>query len=73
MRSRIKVGGKYYRPVPWVVDSECQGCVFQEISGCPHEATDCCDWGNEFQGVIFIRMGKEAMAEYIAKRLEPDE
>lgn len=70
MRTKIKINGKYYAPMPWHVDSECFGCIFQEISGCPHEATDCCDWGSEFQGKIFIPATKQGMASYIAKKLE---
>ncbi len=70
MRTKIKIKGKYYRPVPWHVPNECNGCIFQEISGCPHEDTDCCDLGAEFDRMILIPATKQGMADYIAKKLE---
>ena len=71
MRTKILVEGKYYRPVPWLIDGNCDGCAFDHI-GCVNtaERNNPCDDGNEFAGVIFIRHTKEAMAEYVVKRLE---
>lgn len=75
MRTKILVEGKYYRPVPWLVDGECDGCVF-EHAGCINreDRNMPCDDGQEFTGMIFIRHTKKAMAEYVAKKLgAPDE
>lgn len=71
MRTKIKVDGKFYRPVPWLEESDCVGCAFEKSQGCPHNDSDCCNWDDEFSGQILIPMGKEAMAEYIARRLAP--
>lgn len=76
MRTKIKVNGKYYRPVPWLEEGECDGCALDkpgsncyntEANGSP------CDDGQEFSGHIFIRHTKEALAEYIAKKLGADD
>ena len=74
MRSKIKFEGVWLRPVPWLAKEDCRGCYIDENHG------DCgfntyanenpCDDGNEFTGMIFIRCGKEAMADYIAQKLE---
>lgn len=73
MRSKVKFEGKYYRPVPWHVEGNCDGCAL-DIEGRPCEFNDAsrgspCDDGREFAGMIFIRHTKEAMAEYIARKL----
>ena len=74
MRTKVRFEGKYYRPVPWHEEGECDGCAM-DIQGKSCEFNDGsrgspCDDGNEFAGMIFIRSTKEAMAEYIAKKLE---
>lgn len=71
MRTKIKVDKKYYKPVPWFDEGECTGCHFNKTGAmdCPNGNSDACDSGNEFEGVIFIPHTKEAMAEYIAKKL----
>ena len=73
MRTKIKVNGAWYKPVPWHVDGECTGCVF-DGENCVNKATgrftELCDDGKEFSGMIFIRNTKESLAEYVAKRLD---
>lgn len=77
MRSKIKVNGDWYKPVPWFVDAECDGCIFDTL-GCINSEHGgkferLCDAGQEFEGMIFIRNTKEALAEYVAKRLGVDD
>ena len=60
MRSRIRVNDQWYKPVPWLKEGECDGCSFGSL----------CDDGMEFSGMIFIPNTKEALAEYVVKRLE---
>lgn len=66
MRSKIRVNDQWYRPVKWLADGDCEGCSF--------DGRDCsdglCDDGMEFSGMIFIPNTKEALAEYVVKRLE---
>lgn len=78
-RQRAKYQGKYYRLVPWLKEGDCDGCVFQipprspaPYKGCPNDTLDGepCDAGNEYSGMIFIECGKEALAKYIAQKLE---
>ena len=77
MRTKIRVEGKWYKPVPWLQDlvpgaSECDGCAFGDSTlPCLNtsERNNPCDDGNEFSGMIFIRATKAAMAAYVAKRL----
>lgn len=86
MRTKIKVDGKYYRPVPWLQPDaeECKGCAFDrgdyvssKEAGCINKADGDkggpCDDGNEFGGMIFIRFSKEAMAAYVAAKLGADD
>lgn len=74
MRSKIKVNGKFYRPVPWMLGDECDGCFF-EHEGCINVESNNspCDDGNEFTGKILIPATKKAMAEYVAKKLGADD
>jgi hypothetical protein len=75
MRTKIRVGDKWYRPVPWLVeDDNCEGCAFDD-NGCINadlrgRFTNLCDTHHEFEGMIFIRNTKESLAEYVAKRLD---
>jgi hypothetical protein len=74
MRTKIKVNGAWYKPVPWHVDGECTGCVFDD-NGCINaelrgKFVNLCDSSQEFEGMIFIRNTKESLAEYVAKRLD---
>lgn len=73
MRSKIKFNGIWYKPVPWLGAGGCQGCdMYQNKSGqCLNDVADGepCSDGGEFEGKIFIRFGKEALAEYIALKL----
>lgn len=71
MRTKIRVDNKWYRPVPWFTEGNCEGCVL-DLGGCVNtpERNNPCDNGNEFTGMIFIPNTKEAIAEYVAKRLE---
>lgn len=74
MRSRIKVNGTWYKPVPMVKHGYCVGCALDEETDCINGELglypDACNWGSEFQGMVFIKHGKEALADYIAKKLE---
>lgn len=82
MRSKIKVDDDWYKPVPWFVEAECDGCIFDTL-GCINSEhggkferlcdAGQCDAGQEFEGMIFIRNTKEALAEYVAKRLGVDD
>jgi hypothetical protein len=76
MRTKIRVDNKWYRPVPWHVDGECDGCVFDGkdcINDSSSKFAGLCDDGCEFSGMIFIRNTKEHFAEYVAKKLEGPE
>ena len=70
MRTKIRVNDRYYKPVPWLKPTECDGCAFDK-DGCINtaERNQPCDDGNEFGGMIFIPHNKQAIAEYVAKRL----
>ena len=76
MRKRIKFKGVWYKPVPWVKPNNCDGCAMQYDANqnpkqCINDVWDDepCNTDSEFEGKVFIRCGKEALAEYIAKRL----
>jgi hypothetical protein len=75
MRTKIRVGDKWYRPVPWLIEEDaCKGCAFNN-DGCINakltgKFANLCEARHEFEGMIFIRNTKEAMAEYVIKRLE---
>lgn len=73
MTQKIRHQDKYYRAVPWFGEGSCEGCAFHEQRPCPntdgiHKGQ--CDDGGKFMGFVFIRPSKEAMAEYITKKLE---
>ena len=71
MRSRIKVNGQWYRPVPWFGEGkECTGCAFEQ-KGCinPADRGGPCDDGNEFEGHIFIPNTKAAYEEYLTQQV----
>ena len=74
MRSRIRHEGVWYKPVPWLVEGECHGCAMNTAtyrSTCYNQgAVESCSEGNEFEGMVLIRCGKEGLAEYIAAKLE---
>ena len=65
MRSKIRVNGLWYRPVPWPEDGTCQGCAFA-LESCINTASrgDPCNNGNEFGGMVLIRHTKEAYEQY---------
>lgn len=66
MRSRIKVDGAWYRPVPWMTASGCDGCAFDK-NGCINttEYGSPCDDGGEFDGMVLIPNNKEAYEQYM--------
>jgi hypothetical protein len=69
MRSKIKVNGKFYKPMPWLEEG-CLGCDL-DGNGCINSGDeDPCDDGYEFAGYIFVQMSPEGMARYVAARLE---
>lgn len=72
MRSRIKVNGLWYRPVPWFAEggAECTGCAF-ERNGCinTEDRDNPCDEGQEFDSQIFIRYTKEAYENYLTQQV----
>ena len=68
MRSKIKVNGTWYKPVPSLKQGYCYGCVLDMTH--KFDCLNACSVNGEFQHVVFIKHGKEAMAEYIAKKLE---
>jgi hypothetical protein len=77
-RSRIRYEGVWYKPVPWLKESDCHGCAMNETrklttTACYNQSTpnvEPCSTGSEFDGYVFIRCGKEGLAEYIAAKLE---
>lgn len=73
MRTKIRINDQWYKPVPWIKDGDCSGCSF-DGPGCLNsnvsKFTGLCDDSQEFSGMIFIPNTKEALAEYVAKRLE---
>jgi len=75
-RSRIKIDGKFYKVMPWINHQECDGCHFwqnqQHIPECPNQTRkeEFCDEDGEFYGRVFIELGKEGLAKYIAAKLE---
>lgn len=75
-RSRIRYEGVWYKPVPWLRDGECDGCAMNESrhnAACFNQTApegEPCSAGGEFEGMVFIRCGKEGLAEYIAAKLE---
>lgn len=74
MRSKIKVDGKFYKPMPWLKNGDCDGCnLGGEYTNCCYNTNENgtpCDEGNEFDGYIFVRMNKESVARYVMSRLE---
>jgi hypothetical protein len=78
MRTKIRVGDKWYKPVPWLLEDDgCEGCVFDD-NGCINSELGGkfymkCDANQEFEGMIFIPNTKQALAEYVIKRLEGPE
>ena len=73
MRSRIRVDDQWYKPVKWHTEGKCDGCSFDGndcINSNVSKFTGLCNDGMEFSGMVFIPNTKEALAEYVAKRLE---
>lgn len=74
MRTKIKVNGTWYKPVPSLKGGYCEGCALDENDDCINGLSglypNACSVRGEFQDMVFIKYGKEAMAEYIAKKLE---
>ena len=76
MRSKIRVDDQWYKPVPWLREGECDGCSFDGnncLNSNVSKFAGLCDDGNEFAWMIFIPNTKEAMAEYVARRLGADD
>jgi hypothetical protein len=75
MRTKIRVNGAWYKPVPWLLEDDgCDGCVFDD-NGCINSELGgkfygLCDARHEFEGMIFIPNTKEAMAAYVIRILE---
>ncbi len=73
-RSKIKHNNVWYKPMPWLKEGECHGCAMQKdsyIGPCYNQGdVEPCSEGGEFEGKVFIRYGKEGLAEYIAAKLE---
>lgn len=71
MRKRVKFEGAWYKPVPWLKHESCDGCsLYHPNKQCLNEVSEgepCLN--GEFKGKVFIRCGKEGLAEYIAKKL----
>jgi hypothetical protein len=72
MRSKIKVDGKFYKPVKWLKYDSCNGCDLEANFKCINNHSDAasCDYDGEFAGHIFIGMDKESKARYVLARLE---
>jgi hypothetical protein len=72
-RTKIKHNDTWYKPVPWLKEGECDGCAMNTETyrnQCYNQGDgEPCSDGGEFEGKIFIRFGKEALAEYIATKL----
>ena len=71
MRSKIKVEGRWYRPVPWLKEASCDGCVLDIENGndCINTAAygQPCNDGEEFTGMVLIHNTKEAYEAYLHK------
>lgn len=70
MRSRVRAYSEWFRPVPWLVDGECDGCYFHgngRDADCLNQTStgNFCDDKGEFAGHVFIQTGKEAYEAYI--------
>jgi hypothetical protein len=77
MRTKIRVGKAWFKPVTWLKSFECEGCIFDTVGCINSDPTDTkfntlCDDGQEFSGMIFIPNTKEAIATYVITRLEGD-
>ena len=73
MRTKILVDKEWYKPVPWHEHGECEGCAFDNngcINGSDSKFRTLCEVEQEFEGMIFIRNTKEAMAAYVIRKLE---
>ncbi len=67
MHNRVKVAGVWFRPVPWLVENDCDGCALNDASECTfntHINDHPCDHEGEFNGKILIRTTKEAYEKY---------
>lgn len=67
MRSKVKVHGMWYRPVPWLAENDCEGCGLNTAVEClfnTHTNEHPCDAENEFAGKILIRTTEEAYEKY---------
>ncbi len=76
MRSKIRVNDQWYKPVPWLRVGVCDGCSFDGnncLNSNASKFNGLCDADREFAGMIFIPNTKEALAAYVAKRLEGDD
>jgi len=73
MRAKIRIDTKYYKPVPWLVEGDCTGCIFQKEWQCPNRAgtplEGACGEGREFDKHVFIPATKVGLADYIALKL----
>lgn len=75
-RSRIRYEGVWYKPVPWLTEGECRGCAMEKLpaeKSCYNNASsenEPCSENGEFNGLVFIRCGKEGLAQYISAKLE---
>lgn len=70
MRSKIKVDGKFYKAVKWLIPHDCTGCALESDGCLQANGEDVCADNCEFEGHIFIASGKEALAQYVLARLE---
>lgn len=71
MRTRIKVDGKFYKPVKWIKEDSCHGCDLDQSFKCINNGEgNACDYDGEFAGHIFIGMDEESKARYVLARLE---
>lgn len=76
MRSKLRVNDQWYKTVPWLRVGECYGCSFDGndcLTSNASKFAGLCDDDQEFCGMIFIPNTKEALATYVAKRLEGDD
>lgn len=74
MDKRVLIDGKFYRPVPWLFNGECDGCAFEpRTDDCPNHThpkyVDQCGTNGRFHGRVLVRATKEGWAEHLATRL----
>lgn len=76
MRTKVKFNGEWYKPVPWLQATQCEGCALDKEGLCDFNTStngSPCNDGNEFSGMILIPNTEEGLAEYVTRKLGADD